>query len=758
MTKEIDFLSILKSDNTTTKTTKSSEKEGASLFDTLLKSSKDEVDNKSNNDQSSDKTKNLSNQTINSDEKIEENRSSIIKNDKNIEESQDSENGENNTKSTKSGKSFLDRLILEANKNSELQETDLESNSIKTTKNNTETITNLVLDEESDTSKTTKENISDTSNSTQTNKSEKPDESSLNTENNKNDTTKKLLNEKISSDEKSVDSDLNKNKTNLETDTNIEEDKDSNKSLDKSETSANKDKTQELATKDINLGNKENTTLSDIESSDILKDGKEIKDSSLTNQNNKNESENIKTTNDNESLINKAKSQESINKENSSLTDIESSDTIGNGKETKSSLSSNNQDIKNKVESNNKNITDNDEEVKNNKSLESENLVNKNKIQETEIKNSSETTKSTNLNLNEAEETSKKSFDSESLVSKDERINLDKKALSDTKNIETKENKTTNSSFLDKLIQDSEEIHLSKNPQNQNTTTQKSTDIVTNIFLSTQKGSVQSQLMANKSDNVKMVKDANSLKDVKEGADGLDLGLDSLDVTTQEAEIEPETPKKLNRDNNSLLSKLALNTKNINTSSITEDAVTNQTTTTSLSDNSLTLDEQTVNLNVNSSLATSIHTKIIGARQQMASMMSDVARSMYENYKPPVTAFRINLTPAFLGSIAILMRNSKENSLTINMTMSQSTTHDSMIENQSMLRDALHKTFNSNENNNNQTSFDLNFGKDDGNNSNKSTFSDLQEENNQTTKKHSSEEIVESIIENQDFAEDMNYM
>ncbi|QKF82892.1 hypothetical protein [Halarcobacter ebronensis] len=753
MTKEIDFLSILKSDNTTAKTTKSSEKEGASLFDTLLKSSKDEVDNKSNNDQSSDKTKNLSNQTINGDEKIEENRSSTIKNDKNIEESQDSEN---NTKSTKSGKSFLDRLILEANKNSELQETDLGSDNIKTTKNNTETITNLVLDEENNKSKTTKENINDTS-STQTNKSEKLDESSLNTENNKNDTTKKLLNEKISSDEKSVDSDLNTNKTNLETDTNIEEDKDSNKSLDKSETLINKDKSQELATKDINLVNKENTTSTDIESSDILKDGKEIKDSSLTNQNNKNESENIKTTNDNESLISKAKTQESINKENISLTDIKSSDTIENGKEIKSSLSSNNQDIKNKVEVSNKNIIDNDEEVKNNKSLESKNLVNKNKIQETEIKDSSTTTKSTNLNLNGAEEISKKSFDSESLVSKDERINLDKKALSDTKNIETKENKTTNSSFLDKLIQDSEEINLSKNPQNQNTTTQKSTDIVTNIFLSTQKGSVQSQLMANKSDNVKMVKDANSLKDVKEGADGLDLGLDSLDVATQEAEIEPETPKKLNRDNNSLLSKLALNTKNINTSLITEDTVTNQTTT-SISDNSLTSDEQTVNLNVNSSLATSIHTKIIGARQQMASMMSDVARSMYENYKPPVTAFRINLTPAFLGSIAILMRNNKENSLTINMTMSQSTTHDSMIENQSMLRDALHKTFNSNENNNNQTSFDLNFGKDDGNNSNKSTFSDLQEENNQTTKKHSSEEIVESIIENQDFAEDMNYM
>ncbi len=31
-------------------------------------------------------------------------------------------------------------------------------------------------------------------------------------------------------------------------------------------------------------------------------------------------------------------------------------------------------------------------------------------------------------------------------------------------------------------------------------------------------------------------------------------------------------------------------------------------------------------------------------------MMSDVARQMYENYKPPVTVFRINLNPGDFGN------------------------------------------------------------------------------------------------------------
>ena len=59
-------------------------------------------------------------------------------------------------------------------------------------------------------------------------------------------------------------------------------------------------------------------------------------------------------------------------------------------------------------------------------------------------------------------------------------------------------------------------------------------------------------------------------------------------------------------------------------------------------------------VNVSSPLSYNIQSKkIIGAKQQMVTVMSDIARQMYENYKPPVTAFRINLNPTELGSIAI---------------------------------------------------------------------------------------------------------
>ena len=88
--------------------------------------------------------------------------------------------------------------------------------------------------------------------------------------------------------------------------------------------------------------------------------------------------------------------------------------------------------------------------------------------------------------------------------------------------------------------------------------------------------------------------------------------------------------------------------------------------------------------------------------------------------------------------------------------MNKSTTHDSMVDNQTSLRDALQKTFN--DNNNNQTSFDLSFSMDDDSSSRGSAFENSSDENKENIKKHSSDEIIESIIENKDFTEDMNYM
>ena len=103
------------------------------------------------------------------------------------------------------------------------------------------------------------------------------------------------------------------------------------------------------------------------------------------------------------------------------------------------------------------------------------------------------------------------------------------------------------------------------------------------------------------------------------------------------------------------------------------------------------------------SLSFDIQSKIIGARQQMTHMMSDIARQMYENYRPPITVFRINLNPGNLGAIAVLMKNERNSEMSITMSVSNNATLDALVENQNQLRNSLQKTFDEN------TKFNFNF-------------------------------------------------
>ena len=99
-------------------------------------------------------------------------------------------------------------------------------------------------------------------------------------------------------------------------------------------------------------------------------------------------------------------------------------------------------------------------------------------------------------------------------------------------------------------------------------------------------------------------------------------------------------------------------------------------------------------------------TKVIAAKQKTETFMSDLARQMYQNYKPPITAFRINLNPANLGSIAIMIKSNKsENSLSVSMNMSQVNTFETMSDNKSSLQSAIAKNFTEDS----QISLDLNF-------------------------------------------------
>lgn len=81
-----------------------------------------------------------------------------------------------------------------------------------------------------------------------------------------------------------------------------------------------------------------------------------------------------------------------------------------------------------------------------------------------------------------------------------------------------------------------------------------------------------------------------------------------------------------------------LNEKNIRSEDIRNLITKSVDASAALLENTLNVSDDTL-INVNSPLSYNIQSKIIGAKQQMATMMSDIARQMYENYKPPVTQF-----------------------------------------------------------------------------------------------------------------------
>ena len=166
------------------------------------------------------------------------------------------------------------------------------------------------------------------------------------------------------------------------------------------------------------------------------------------------------------------------------------------------------------------------------------------------------------------------------------------------------------------------------------------------------------------------------MADVQQSAKTLDLGLKETSVETKAATTQ--TNEVLDRN----LQRLAFS-KNQTHDDISNLEVYSKKVSKEAS--KAVLGETVVNLNVSAQNVQNITQRIIGARQQMSSMMSDIAREMYSNYKPPVTAFRLNLQPAHLGSIAIMIKSDRESTISISMNMSSSATLDAMTENQGKL-------------------------------------------------------------------------
>ncbi|MCT7586330.1 flagellar hook-length control protein FliK [Aliarcobacter butzleri] len=296
-------------------------------------------------------------------------------------------------------------------------------------------------------------------------------------------------------------------------------------------------------------------------------------------------------------------------------------------------------------------------------------------------------------------------------------------------------------------VQDTKVTNLSKDEN------VVSKDFVSNIYLGEQKNSIVNQFLFNKNEALKLLQNGSiSLEDIEKSANILNLELDDVSVeqdTTIQTLKNVKQDLDLSSEKKNILDAM-LSEKNIRSADIKNLITQSVEASSALLDNTLNISND-VTVDINPTLLNNIQSRIIGAKQQMSQMMSDVARQMYENYKPPVTVFKINLNPVELGSISILMKNDKNNGLNISMSVSNMTTLDTLLGNQDLLRNSLAKTFNEN------TQFNLDFSS-----SNQNNRGNEQQSSNKQNKKFEDKIDTQTVLklkeENKDRDDSLDYM
>lgn len=296
-------------------------------------------------------------------------------------------------------------------------------------------------------------------------------------------------------------------------------------------------------------------------------------------------------------------------------------------------------------------------------------------------------------------------------------------------------------------VQDTKVTNLSKDEN------VVSKDFVSNIYLGEQKNSMVNQFLFNKNEALKLLQNGSiSLEDIEKSANILNLELDDVSVeqdTTMQTLKNVKQELDLSSEKKNILDTM-LSEKNIRSADIKNLITQSVEASSALLDNTLNVSND-VTVDINPTLLNNIQSRIIGAKQQMSQMMSDVARQMYENYKPPVTVFKINLNPVELGSISILMKNDKNNGLNISMSVSNMTTLDTLLGNQDLLRNSLAKTFNEN------TQFNLDFSS-----SNQNNRGNEQQSSNKQNRKFEDKIDTQTVLklkeENKDRDDSLDYM
>ncbi|MFA6685590.1 MAG: hypothetical protein WCS26_10095, partial [Arcobacteraceae bacterium] len=220
----------------------------------------------------------------------------------------------------------------------------------------------------------------------------------------------------------------------------------------------------------------------------------------------------------------------------------------------------------------------------------------------------------------------------------------------------------SNISLLDKLIEDSvkvttkdssqtvEKIEIKNGQILENAKTQdnvQKNDIMENIYKSSVSKNISLAAMQNATVAKETLKNANSIQDIQKSADMLELNLEGIEEVKIQDAVVGDTKQRAVNINRAFLEKNFVNKDNlIEKDSQTFDIEHKQTSVTDTKTTTNNMIQKVVELTIGEAEVLTIQNRIIGARQQLSSMMSDVARAMYENYKPPHTAFRISLNPA----------------------------------------------------------------------------------------------------------------
>ena len=314
-------------------------------------------------------------------------------------------------------------------------------------------------------------------------------------------------------------------------------------------------------------------------------------------------------------------------------------------------------------------------------------------------------------------------------------------------------NKLNKNSLLDDLINKSKQ-KLESSPISKKTNDKIKNNINAEIFISSQKNNknIISKGKINESKEVLVQNNDLKFKDkVSKSAKILDLVPEEIEISSKNSEkIDDSNDKKiLNKvtQQNNFLNKAFLNKGLQNTvqNKKNEEIIKEKIVQDVQIKEEIKNITKEINIDAQNIVNYNITNKIISARQKINSFMSNMAKQMYQNYKPPVSAFRIKLNPANLGSIAIVLKSNKsDNSVNVSMNISSHSTYEVMQEEKYTLRDNLIKTFED------VKEFSMEFSMDNNDEDN------FNEEQKNTKQKSKNQDIQES--KNQSLESSQNYM